>query len=101
MIQIKGAEIYYVPNSFTPDGDEHNNTFQAVFTIGFDPSQYEMTIYNRLGEELIRITDSSEYWDGTYKGRKCAEGTYIYKIHYVIPDTNESKTLTGHVNLLR
>ena len=101
LIQIKGAEIYYVPNSFTPDGDEHNNTFQAVFTSGFDPSQYEMTIYNRWGEELIRITDSSEYWDGTYKGRKCAEGTYIYKIYYVIPDTNESKTLTGHVNLLR
>ena len=73
LIQIKGAEIYYVPNTFTPDGDEHNNTFQAVFTSGFDPAQFEMTIYNRWGEEIIRIIDSNEYWDGTYIGMNCAE----------------------------
>ena len=60
LIQIKGAEIYYVPNTFTPDGDEHNNTFQAVFTSGFDPAQFEMTIYNRWGEEIIRIIDSND-----------------------------------------
>ncbi len=101
LIQIKGAEIYYVPNTFTPDGDEHNNTFQAVFTSGFDPAQYEMTIYNRWGEELIRIVDSNEYWDGTYKGKKCSEGIYIWKINFVIPDTNESKTISGHLNLIR
>lgn len=101
LIQVKGEEIYYVPNTFTPDGDEHNNTFQAIFTSGFDPAQFEMTIYNRWGEELIRIVDSNEYWDGTYKGNKCSEGIYIWKINFVIPDTNESKTISGHLNLLR
>ena len=101
LIQIKGAEIYYVPNTFTPDSDEHNNTFFPVFTSGYDPEQFEMTIYNRWGEEIFKLIDSNEYWDGTYKGVKCTEGTYIWKINYIIPDTKESKTISGHVTLLR
>ncbi|MDB3904838.1 gliding motility-associated C-terminal domain-containing protein, partial [Crocinitomicaceae bacterium] len=101
LIQIKGEEIYYIPNTFTPDGDEHNNTFQPVFTSGYDPNQFEMIIYDRWGEEIFNYFDSNEYWDGTYQGNRCPEGTYVYRINYVIPETNESKTITGHLNLIR
>jgi gliding motility-associated-like protein len=101
LIQIKGDEIYYVPNSFTPDGDEHNNTFHPVFTSGYDPMQFEMVIYNRWGQELIRSLNPNEYWDGTYNGVICTEGVYIWKITYVVPESNESKTISGHVNLIR
>ena len=101
VIQIKGDEIYYVPNAFTPDGDEHNNTFYPVFTSGFDPMQFEMVIYNRWGQELIRYLDPNEYWDGTYNGSMCAEGVYVWKITYVVPESNESKTISGYINLLR
>jgi gliding motility-associated-like protein len=101
LIQIKGEEIYYVPNTFTPDGDEHNNTFRPIFTSGYDPNQFEMIIYDRWGEELFSYFDSNQYWDGTFNGIKCPEGTYIYRINYVVPETNESKTITGHLNLIR
>ena len=100
LIQIKGDEIYYVPNSFTPDGDEHNNTFHPVFTSGYDPMQFEMVIYNRWGQELIRCLDPNESWDGTYNGVMCAEGVYVWEITYVVPESNESKTISGHVNLI-
>ena len=101
LIQIKGEEIYYVPNTFTPDGDEHNNTFHPVFTSGYDPNQFEMIIYNRWGEELFNGSNSHEYWDGTYNGNNCPEGTYVWKINYVVPETNESKMISGHLNLIR
>ena len=101
LIQIKGEEIYYIPNTFTPDGDEHNNTFQPVFTSGYDPNQFEMIIYDRWGEEIFNYFDSNEYWDGNYQGKRCPEGTYVYRINYVVPETNESKTITGHLNLIR
>ena len=101
LIQIKGDEIYYVPNSFTPDGDEHNNTFHPVFTSGYDPMQFEMVIYNRWGQELIRSYDPNEYWDGTYNGVMCTEGVYVWKITYVVPDSNESKIISGQINLIR
>ncbi|NBX79064.1 MAG: PKD domain-containing protein, partial [Flavobacteriales bacterium] len=39
------SDIFYVPNTFTPDDDEHNQTFQPVFTSGFDPYSFEMTIF--------------------------------------------------------
>ena len=32
LIQIKGDDIYYVPNCFTPDGDEFNNSFLPIFS---------------------------------------------------------------------
>lgn len=44
---LSGQTIYYIPNSFTPNGDPFNNTFQPVFTSGFDPYDYQMVIYNR------------------------------------------------------
>jgi hypothetical protein len=46
-IQIKGDENFYVPNSFTPDGDEHNHIFSPVFTTGFDAANFQFEIYNR------------------------------------------------------
>lgn len=101
LIQIKGAEIYYVPNTFTPDGDEHNNTFQAIFTSGFDPQNFQMTVYNRWGEEIVKFMDSNHYWDGTFNGTKCAEGTYVWRITYKNPDSGDYKTISGHVNLIR
>ena len=47
VIQVKGGDLYYIPNSFTPDRDEFNNTFLPIFTVGFDPANYLCSIYNR------------------------------------------------------
>jgi hypothetical protein len=52
-IQIKGGIIYYIPNTFTPDGDALNNLFTPVFTSGFDPDSFHMTIFNRWGEPVF------------------------------------------------
>ena len=42
-------ELIYIPNSFTPDGDEHNNIWKPVFTSGVDPYDFKLEIYNRWG----------------------------------------------------
>ena len=47
--------VFYIPNTFTPDGDIVNQVFTPVFTSGYDPSQFKMTIYNRWGELLSLI----------------------------------------------
>ncbi|MBM3161387.1 MAG: hypothetical protein FJZ66_08635, partial [Bacteroidetes bacterium] len=39
--------IFYVPNSFTPDKDEFNQTWGPVFTQGFDPFNFKLLIFNR------------------------------------------------------
>jgi gliding motility-associated-like protein len=101
VIQIKGDEIFYVPNTFTPDGDEHNHVFNPVFTAGFDPANYELNIYNRWGELLFQSFNASKGWDGYYNNVVCPVGTYTWKITYKIPDTDAYKIVSGHLNLIR
>jgi gliding motility-associated-like protein len=101
LIQIKGDDIYYVPNSFTPDGDEFNNSFLPIFTTGFDPANYEFTIYNRWGEIIFVSKNHLTAWDGTFNNKLCKEGLYSFTIKYKNPDIDRFKIISGHINLLR
>jgi gliding motility-associated-like protein len=96
-IQIKGGIIYYVPNTFTPDGDMFNQYFRV---IGGNYLEVEVSIYNRWGELIYAFNDLKEYWDGTYNFRPCQDGTYTWKIKYT-DFKNNKEVITGHVNLLR
>ncbi len=93
--------IYYVPNAFSPDGDEYNNVFKPVLTKGFDVNSYHLWIYNRWGELIFESLNYEEGWDGTYHNEKLLDGTYIWKIK-VKHKSNDKKTeLDGHVTLLK
>ncbi len=101
VIQVSGDPIFYVPNTFTPDGDEHNNTFQPVFTTGFDPTSFRMVIYNRWGELIFESLSYCDGWTGYFNGLKADVGTYNYQITYFDKKENCLKVLEGHVNLIR
>ena len=97
------GEIYYIPNTFTPDGDKYNQVFKPVFTAGFSFEGYEMLIYNRWGELLFESQNPYVGWDGSYglEGLDCPSGTYSYKISIKPQDKEEILIIMGHVNLLR
>ena len=97
------GEIYYIPNTFTPDGDKFNQVFKPVFTAGFSIDGYEMLIYNRWGELLFESHNPYAGWDGSYglEGLDCSSGTYSYKINIKLQDKEEMLIIMGHVNLLR
>jgi gliding motility-associated-like protein len=100
-IQIKGGIIYYVPNTFTPDGDALNNLFTPVFTSGFDAQSFHMTIFNRWGEPIFESYDPKGGWDGKIDIYAAPEGTYTYFIDFKALNTDEMIRVTGHVLLLR
>ena len=97
------GEIYYIPNTFTPDGDKYNQVFKPVFTSGFSIDGYEMLIYNRWGELLFESHNPYAGWDGSYglEGLDCPSGTYSYKVNIKLQDKEEMLIIMGHVNLLR
>jgi gliding motility-associated-like protein len=101
LIQVKGDVLYYVPNSFTPDGDEHNNMFSPVFTSGYLPGSYQLDIYNRWGELMFSSQNPEIGWDGYLNFVRCQEGIYSYSIKFISTSTNQMQTISGHVNLLR
>ncbi|NBR13367.1 MAG: hypothetical protein EBU01_02150, partial [Crocinitomicaceae bacterium] len=102
-IGFNEPNIYYIPNTFTPDGDEHNQIFQPIFTSGFDPYNFLMQIYNRWGELVFESNDANIGWDGSIDefGRDAQQGSYVYKIVFKNPKIDKRIILTGHVTLLR
>jgi gliding motility-associated-like protein len=59
--QVLGTAYFYVPNSFTPNGDGLNDVFRVV---GRGFSEYELTIFNRWGAIVFHSTDPDEVWVG-------------------------------------
>lgn len=100
-IRVEEGIIYHVPNTFTPNEDERNNVFLALFTGGFDAFNFEMVVYNRWGQEVFSSNDVLAGWDGTYQGQTVPEGTYSWMIRFKAKNNDEKKVLHGHVNLIR
>jgi len=102
-IPVNEVLIYWVPNAFTPDGDAFNQTFQPVFTSGYDPFDYTFLIFNRWGEVIFESHDDKIGWDGTYgiNGRSVQDGVYTWKIEFKETMTDKRHTSIGHVNILR
>ena len=71
----------YIPNVFTPNGDNVNDTF---FIQGSGILEYEILIFNRWGEKLFHSDDINDPWDGTYRNQQIADGVYVYVVNYLV-----------------
>jgi gliding motility-associated-like protein len=92
--------LYYVPNSFTPDGNQYNQTWQPVFTSGFDPAEFHLTIFNRWGNTIWESYSATASWDGTYNNMMCPDGVYTYKIWFGDKETDAKYSITGQITLI-
>ena len=102
-IPFQESELFYIPNTFTPDGNMYNETFVPQFTTGFDIYSYHMEIFNRWGELIFETFNLEHGWDGSYglEGLDAVQGTYTYKISIKSPSVDKRMVYTGHVNLIR
>ncbi len=96
-IQVFKEFYIYIPNAFIPDGDRFNEVFSGSF-IGV--KEIKIEIYNRWGQEVFSSTDINFEWDGTYKGRRVQNGTYVWKLTYIPEDRVDRELYTGHVTVL-
>ena len=95
-------QVTYVPNAFTPDGDELNNEFAVVFGDYSHVLDYRLLIYDRWGELVFSTTDPFEKWDGTNNVGLVQTGVYIYVLS-VETDCFDNPTWEkrGHVTVLK
>jgi gliding motility-associated-like protein len=100
---INDILLFYVPNVFTPDNDNYNQTFQPIFTSGFDPYDYHLMIFNRWGELIFESYNANIGWKGTYPdgGELCEDGVYVWKIDFKETMSDKRHHLIGHVTLLK
>lgn len=97
LVGIPVTSTLYIPNSFTPNGDEHNQLFRIY---GSNIAQFHMEIYDRWGELIFESTDINYGWDATYKGKMVQDGTYVYKVMAIGMDY-VTYDKTGHVTVLK
>ena len=101
-IVVLSEAIFYIPNTFTPDEDEHNQLWKPIFTSGFDVYSFNLEIYNRWGETIWESNDASAGWDGTYgiDGLRVPSGIYNWTIRYGSKINDDTKQVNGFVNVL-
>lgn len=100
-IEVTAENCYcnlYIPNCFTPDDNENNQTFKVAHDCDFE--SFELLLFNRWGELIFESTNIDAQWDGTFGAYKAPDGVYTYLVHYK-PVGTDTTTLTGHVTLIR
>jgi gliding motility-associated-like protein len=89
---------FFIPNTFTPNGDGLNDLFMPA-VMGVE--DYRFMIFDRWGNLLFDTIDTYQGWDGRFKGNKCQEDVYVWKIAYTNVVNGEEIKVIGHVNLVR
>ena len=87
------------PSGFSPNGSGVNDFAAIIKTLNIDRLVY-LSIYDRWGEEIFRAEDLAKGWDGTFRGRDCEIGTYMWVIRAVTKD-QETITRKGNITLIR
>ena len=101
VLNILEDAALYIPNTFSPDGNALNNVFK-VTGRNIDPGAFELSIYNRWGEQIFKSLDATIGWDGSVTNLGVAPvGTYTYRVTYRFSNGQDSQTIHGHLNLIR
>jgi gliding motility-associated-like protein len=79
---VSQTPIIFVPSSFTPNGDEHNEVFHPI-TYYVSEKGYSFTIYSRGGDVIFTTNNPSKGWDGTFNGTSAQDGNYVYHLQYI------------------
>lgn len=96
-IRVRVRENVFVPNAFSPNGDEVND----YFSVGKENiASLNIIIFNRWGEIFFTSNDVNFRWDGTYKGNPAQQGIYGYIITAKGYNGNDY-TLNGTLTLVK
>ena len=97
-IRIIDHEEFYIPNLFSPNHDNVNDTWQP--TIGTSLEVRQIAVYDRWGESVFSTSDRNTGWNGLCHNKPCVPGVYVYLIQ-LKDKTGKVKTYSGDLTLVR
>lgn len=98
-VEVKPQFTFYIPNTFTPNGDHINDIFTGK---GMEIIEFEMTIYDRWGNKIFETNDLESGWDGRANGGSeiAQQDVYVYQVR--LRDFERTQHVYyGHVNLVK
>jgi gliding motility-associated-like protein len=93
MIDVILKPTMFIPNTFTPNSDGINDTWQFK---GLDNEPLLVNVFNRYGSLIYQSKGYYQPWDGLYNGKRLPVGVY----YYVINTSISKKKLTGWVSII-
>ena len=94
--EIQVLDYYLeIPNVFTPNGDQLNDSFFPKFRF---VRNLQLQVMSLWGELIYRSEGQKDPgWDGHVSGQKAPEGVYVYTLRYQVPD---GRTVTSSSTFL-
>jgi len=99
-VVIDGALSFYLPNTFTPDGDNLNEIFKPQGNF-ISSEGFNFTIFDRWGEKIFETNNLNSGWNGTFRGILVKNDTYVWMVRLLESTTGAEKLFKGHVTVLR
>jgi gliding motility-associated-like protein len=99
-LSVNSDILFFAPNSFTPDDDEFNQTWEFAIS-GIDEYNFELMIFDRWGEILWETHDIHASWDGTYHGKILPAGTYTWVARVKDVYSDDKKVFNGSIYMNR
>lgn len=96
-VNIDGHPPVFIPNTFTPNGDGHNDLF---LVFGQSIAKVHMTVFNRWGELVFESNDNFDGWDGTYRGQQQNNAVFTYVADITFLDGKQIQE-KGSITLMR
>jgi gliding motility-associated-like protein len=93
--------LFYIPNAFTPSSGDINNVFSPIFTSGYNPYNYHLTLFNREGQIIFESYDANFGWNGNYGYEPVSTGVFIWQVEFQLEDSSKKEVHRGHVTLIR
>jgi gliding motility-associated-like protein len=94
---VCGDVFIYVPNAFSPNGDNQND---ILYVRGQNLEKIQFKIFDRWGELVFESTDQSVGWDGTFKGVPVDPDVFVYHLKVICFDGQEN-LIKGNVTVLK
>lgn len=100
-LQVQSCDCeVFLPNSFTPNGDGLNDTWEMPNACEF--YQFELRVFNRRGMPIYHTNDPKFKWDGSYNGKVHESAVYPYNVKYRTKGSDvEIHYKAGHVTMVR
>ncbi|MBN4073096.1 gliding motility-associated C-terminal domain-containing protein, partial [Crocinitomix catalasitica] len=92
------GDIYiYIPNAFTPDGNNEND---MLYVHGQNIEIMDLKIFDRWGEKVFESNDQAVGWDGMFRDKVVDPDVYVYHLKVTCLGGDET-LIKGNITVLR
>ncbi|MBK8443227.1 MAG: gliding motility-associated C-terminal domain-containing protein [Sphingobacteriales bacterium] len=96
-IVLNLSKDIFVPNAFTPNGDNLNDELQV---FGSNIADMHLQIFDRWGQLVFESKNTDAVWDGTYRGKPLNAAVFTYTLDVHFGDGTQ-QLLQGNITLIR